>query len=41
MKCLRLTVALLAMVLMLAASCATKRDCQGVKHTRQKNGIYL
>ena len=31
------------MILMMAiSSCAaTKRDCQGNKHTRLKNGIYL
>lgn len=25
----------------LSSCAATKRDCQGVKHTRLKNGIYL
>ncbi|WP_281169181.1 hypothetical protein [Terrimonas ferruginea] len=35
---------LAAMVLLtfvLSSCAATKRDCQGVKHTRLKNGIYL
>jgi hypothetical protein len=34
-----LTVALAAF--MLSSCAATKRDCQGNKHTRLKNGIYL
>ncbi len=25
----------------LTSCVATKRDCQGVKHTKLKNGIYL
>jgi len=25
----------------LSSCAATKRDCQGVKHVRLKNGIYL
>ena len=25
----------------LSSCAATKKDCQGVKHTRLKNGIYL
>lgn len=25
----------------LSSCVATKKDCQGVKHTRLKNGIYL
>jgi predicted small secreted protein len=29
------------LVAVLFTSCATQRDCQGVKHTRLKNGIYL
>lgn len=28
-------------IIMLSSCAATKRDCQGVKHTRLKNGIYL
>jgi hypothetical protein len=31
-------VALLALVL---ASCASQRDCQGVRHTRLSNGVTL
>lgn len=27
--------------LMLSSCAATKRDCQGNKHVRLKNGIYL
>ncbi len=31
-----------AVMISLMASCsATKRDCQGVKHYKLKNGIYL
>jgi hypothetical protein len=31
-----------AVLMMAMSSCtATKKDCQGVKHTRLKNGIYL
>jgi hypothetical protein len=31
-----------AVVVMLLASCAaTKRDCQGVKHHKQKGGFYM
>ncbi len=42
MKKLFFSLALLAMVAVVFSSCAaTKRDCQGVKHTRLKNGIYL
>lgn len=34
--------AALVLIVFLFFSCsATKRDCQGVKHTRLKNGIYL
>jgi len=33
------TAALLAF--MFSSCAATKRDCQGVKHTKLKNGIYL
>jgi hypothetical protein len=28
-------------IFMMASCAATKRDCQGVKHHRLKNGIYL
>jgi hypothetical protein len=32
----------LAVLVVSISSCATmKRDCQGNKHTRLKNGIYL
>ncbi|MFD2919365.1 hypothetical protein ACFS6H_06545 [Terrimonas rubra] len=30
-----------SLVVMFSSCAATKRDCQGVKHTRLKNGIYL
>lgn len=34
--------AVLALLAGTVSSCAaTKKDCQGVKHTRLKNGIYL
>jgi hypothetical protein len=29
------------MALMLSSCAATKRDCQGNKHYRLKNGIYI
>jgi len=29
------------MAVMFTSCAATKRDCQGVRHTRLKNGIYL
>jgi hypothetical protein len=32
---------LLVFTMLILASCAVKRDCQGVKHYRQTNGIYL
>jgi hypothetical protein len=33
---------LLALITGSFTSCvATKKDCQGVKHTRLKNGIYI
>ena len=42
MKKLLLSLAIVAVVTSLLASCAaTKRDCQGNKHYRLKNGIYL
>jgi len=32
----------LAVLMVSISSCASvKKDCQGVKHTRLKNGIYL
>jgi hypothetical protein len=31
-----------AVIISMLSSCAaSKRDCNGVKHTRLKNGIYL
>ncbi|MEO7982695.1 MAG: hypothetical protein ABI688_01310 [Bacteroidota bacterium] len=42
MKKLLLCLATMAFVTFVLSSCAaTKRDCQGNKHTRLKNGIYL
>ncbi|MGB3005423.1 MAG: hypothetical protein WBC06_02865 [Chitinophagaceae bacterium] len=42
MKKFLLSIALAATVMFLFSSCAaTKRDCQGNKHYRLKNGIYL
>ncbi len=42
MKKLLLSLALVAMVMVIFSSCAaTKRDCQGVKHYKQKGGFYL
>ncbi len=42
MKKLLLCLAIVAVAAFVLSSCAaTKRDCQGVKHTRLKNGIYL
>lgn len=29
------------MTMMLSSCSATKRDCNGVRHTKLKNGIYL
>ncbi|MCX6317172.1 MAG: hypothetical protein NTW29_07765 [Bacteroidetes bacterium] len=42
MKKLLLSLALMATVVVLFSSCAaTKRDCQGNKHYKQKGGFYL
>lgn len=42
MKKFLLCLATFAAVTFVFSSCAaTKRDCQGVKHYRLKNGIYL
>jgi hypothetical protein len=42
MKKLLLCLATVAVVTFVFSSCAaTKRDCQGVKHYRLKNGIYI
>ncbi len=42
MKKLLLSLALIATMLFVLSSCAaTKRDCNGVKHTKQKGGFYL
>ncbi|HPG12420.1 MAG TPA: hypothetical protein PLU37_12885 [Chitinophagaceae bacterium] len=42
MKKLLFCLALAAVVVAMFSSCAaTKRDCQGNKHYRLKNGIYL
>ncbi|MDZ4806995.1 MAG: hypothetical protein SGI96_01855 [Bacteroidota bacterium] len=42
MKKLLLSLAIVAVVIFVFSSCAaTKRDCQGNKHYRLKNGIYL
>lgn len=42
MKKLLLSLATVAVVMFVLSSCtATKRDCQGNKHYRLKNGIYL
>ena len=42
MKKLFLSLALAATVLFMFGSCAaTKRDCQGVKHYKQKGGFYM
>mgnify|MGYP007126782988 CR=1 FL=1 len=42
MKKLMLCLATAAVVMFIFSSCAaTKRDCQGNKHYRLKNGIYL
>ena len=42
MKKLLLSLALIATILFVFSSCAaTKRDCNGVKHTKQKGGFYL
>jgi hypothetical protein len=42
MKKLFLCFVLGAMAMTTFSSCAsTKRDCQGVKHTKQKGGFYM
>lgn len=42
MKKLMLCLAVMAVTMFVLTSCAaTKRDCQGNKHVRLKNGIYL
>ncbi|MEO6071305.1 MAG: hypothetical protein ABIN57_03080 [Chitinophagaceae bacterium] len=42
MKRFFLLLGVLAIVMVSISSCASiKKDCQGVKHTRLKNGIYL
>lgn len=42
MKKFLLCLAIVAVVTFVLSSCAaTKRDCQGVKHYRLKNGIYI
>lgn len=42
MKKLLLSFALVATVMFVFSSCAaTKRDCQGNKHYKQKGGFYL
>jgi hypothetical protein len=42
MKRILIVFGVLAVLTATLSSCAaTNRDCQGVKHTRLKNGIYL
>ncbi|HUR67001.1 MAG TPA: hypothetical protein VMZ03_11695 [Chitinophagaceae bacterium] len=42
MKKLFLCLALIATVMFALSSCAaTKRDCNGVRHVKQKGGFYL
>ncbi|HEX2630146.1 MAG TPA: hypothetical protein VHM26_14065 [Chitinophagaceae bacterium] len=42
MKKFLLCLSAIAVVLMLLTSCAaTKRDCQGNKHYKQKGGFYM
>jgi hypothetical protein len=42
MKRILFTLATAAVVTLMLSSCAaTKKDCQGNKHYRLKNGIYL
>lgn len=42
MKRILFAVAIMAIVTFVFSSCAaTKKDCQGNKHYRLKNGIYL
>ena len=42
MKKLLICLATVAVITFVLSSCAaTKRDCQGNKHYRLKNGIYL
>lgn len=31
----------IALIISLSSCATTKRDCQGVKHTKQKGGFYL
>ena len=40
-KLLFILIAGSVMAMTMTSCAATKRDCQGVKHTRLKNGIYL
>jgi hypothetical protein len=42
MKKFLLGLAFMATVMFVLSSCAaTKRDCQGVKHYKQKGGFYM
>lgn len=42
MKRLLLCLAIIATMLFVFSSCAaTKRDCQGTKHYKQKGGFYM
>lgn len=41
MKKFLLCLSAIAVVMMLLTSCAAKRDCQGVKHYKQKGGFYM
>ncbi len=42
MKRFLFSIVAIALLSLIVSSCAsTKRDCQGVKHYKQKNGIYL
>jgi hypothetical protein len=40
-KLLFLLLAGSVMAMTLSSCAATKRDCNGVRHTKMKNGIYL
>jgi len=40
-KCMLCIIAGLVLIFTITSCTATKRDCQGVKHYRLKNGIYL
>lgn len=40
-KLLLIFLSVSVMAMMFASCSATKRDCNGAKHTRLKNGIYL